>query len=134
MSTDQNTIPTPLDILVRGRALISEPRNWIQMNFAKDDNKLVCKVEDPRACSFCSLGALARVATVASLAFPPGSRAREQIFENHERAFYVLSNFVLTGSVGHWNDTHTHDQVLSVWDQAIKTEAETEAETEGVKL
>ena len=104
-----------LQILKGARALISDKNVWAKYAMAVDINGREVSVESPDAACFCSLGAIRRAAGCPNYSSDEMS-AREAV-----RA-------VLTGghSIASFNDTHTHDEVLDLFDRAI-ARAESEA-------
>ena len=102
---------TPLETLRAARQLISDPAKWTQGVAAR--NRLGSSV-DPLAedaVCFCSIGAIRNVVAEDNHAF--------------ERASDALRSHSPIGVIAGFNDTHTHAEVLGLFDAAI-------AELEGV--
>lgn len=95
---------TTKEILIAGRALIANPENWIQQEFARDKNGMRVEEDHPEAVCFCSWGAVCRVVGH---------------FIDRDSAPMVYLKESMGGSVPHFNDTHTHAEVLAAWDTAI---------------
>ena len=94
-------------ILQAARNLISKRENWTQDYFARAaDGSGVYSQSDNAVC-WCSLGALNRVS-------PPdeGSQAGKQA--------KVFLREAMGGPIASFNDTHTHEEVIAAWDEAIK--------------
>jgi hypothetical protein len=102
---------TPLETLKAARQLITDPAKWTQGVAAR--NRLGVSI-DPLAedaFCFCSIGAI-----------------RNVVAEDHytfERASDALRSHSPTGVIAGYNDTHTHAEVIALFDAAI-------AELEGV--
>ena len=100
---------TPLETLKAARQLISDPAKWTQGWFARNALGELVDVDSSSAVCFCSIGALCRVESAA-----------------YSEAKRTLERNISDGlSLGWFNDTHTHAEVLALFDAAI-------AELEGV--
>ena len=88
--------------LVTARALISDPRWWLQ-------GKTVM-VESTGTC-FCSSGALGYTNPTASIISSAISLLNLAAFNMSHQ---VCNNFIV------YNDNHTHSEVMSMWDHAIQ--------------
>ncbi len=102
-------MPATLEILKAGRALIENPAHWTQRAFAIDCGGVDVGASSPNACSWCSIGALLKAGNHDPLT--PGRRHLEQAIEQILGFAMDLDDF---------NDTHTHSEVLQVWDKAIE--------------
>ena len=91
-----------LEILKAGRELISDPARWTQGAFARNETGESI-FADEGAIRFCSIGAISKVC---------GKRCVSKF------ACEVLGGF----NVALFNDTHTHAEVLAMWDRAIAAE------------
>lgn len=99
-----------IEMLREARALISEPDRWIQHSFARDKYGFSALVSDPDAHCFCAAGALIRVR---------GEVVRH--YSGLELMHVKNLLFSLTGQVIEiYNDTHTHAEVLALFDRAIR--------------
>lgn len=92
-----------LTALTKARELISDPVRWTQGEMARDS-----RGEQESACSeaavkWCALGAIIRTA---------GSSAVEM-------SATITLNRLLRGSIAEYNDTHSHSEVLALFDAAI---------------
>ena len=56
-----------LEILKKGREILSDASKWTQKQFARGKNNVPCNVNGGKALSFCMDGALVRVTGGASL-------------------------------------------------------------------
>lgn len=103
---------TTVQILTEARALIADPFNWTQFEYAvhrRPEKAIVdipCSVEYEHANCFCSLGAIKKVCVTARLSLQA------------EHAALKLEKVMQT-SVARYNDTHTHAEVLAKFDEAI---------------
>lgn len=105
MGTDESTI----EILEKARGLITDRYNWTRGSYARDDTGEVCNVDDPKSVCWCTLGAISKVS--------------ERDLKKEHRATLAIQNF-LDGTYGfshvaRFNDNHSHEEVLSVFDMTI---------------
>jgi hypothetical protein len=103
---------TPLETLKAARQLISTPDSWTQEVFARDKDGLRVDAQSEEAVCFCSFGAIERFTGCKNLS------EVEQHLDN------VCEKYFRTNVIS-FNDTHTHAEVLALFDAAI-------AELEGV--
>jgi hypothetical protein len=103
-----------VEILKAARELISDEKNWAQCCNAIDASGNDVSPMSEEASRFCSIGALVRVGWRDPYGDP--ARARDCLRE------------CLTGghSIVSFSDTHTHAEVLALFDRAI-VRAESEA-------
>jgi len=94
---------TVRDVLIRARERISVPERWTQRALARDISGAPVMTHSKLAVCWCSMGAM---------------RA-----EAGELLYRAALNF-LTGIKGEcvheYNDTHTHTEVLAMFDKAIE--------------
>ena len=97
---------TASEVLRNARALIEKPENWTQGAYARDVKKdgLTSPLSD-QACAWCMMGAMQRCS-------PNDYFARQHGYE-------LLRKLGGVEYVGEFNDTHTHAEVLSLFDRAI---------------
>jgi len=111
-STGQSkTSKSPRQILEEGRALLSKPENWTQRVAARDIHGIRVGSTEEYACSWCSYGALNKVD-------PDHGWQRSDAEEHLEQAAKELQPGCV--SYVHFNDSHTHSEVLQMWDKAIQ--------------
>ena len=101
---------TPLETLKAARDLISDPARWTQGWFAKNARGENVNSFSENAVCFCVLGALDRTHN--------STPAVKDILNRHLPLEHNISSF---------NDTHTHPEVLALFDAAI-------AELEGANV
>lgn len=119
-----------MSVLTEARKLIEDPEHWVQGVYAMDEFKTaVLNPRDPGAACFCSIGAVVH-------ALPEDHPPDEEV-TRLSRAVRALDPtwFNRTKSrrpamriercITQYNDTHTHHEVLAVWDHAIAEEART---------
>lgn len=94
---------TPLQMLRIGRASITSPHAWTQ-NRMRD-----------QAGAHCSLGALVDIEPNWGKTL---LRAVEYLYRASGMPLVSISETPLL--IARWNDTHTHQQVLALWDLAIE--------------
>lgn len=97
-----------LEILKAGRELISDPARWTQHTAARDEGGDWVSERSESAVCWCSIGALWKVADWASEECSTAMSALEPDGPDSLLAF---------------NDTHTHAEVLAMWDRAIAAES-----------
>jgi hypothetical protein len=102
---------TPLETLKAARALITDPAKWTQGAQARDKRGQPFSTHNDNAVCWCALGAIEKVADPYS----------EEAYEAAKKLRSISPN----GTVSDFNDTHTHVEVLALFDAAI-------AELEGV--
>lgn len=110
---------TVVEDLKAAKALIADPKNWLQGGYARDAQGVneYLMGNDEGAICFCSLGALQKVANT--------------MHEEDTDAYEVLTQTAIAlgaTSVPSYNDNHTHAEVMAFWDKAIET---AEAESKG---
>lgn len=93
---------TPLETLKAARDLISDPARWTQGWFAKNAHGENVHSFSENAVCFCALGALDRTHN-ATLAI-------KDRLQRHLPPEHNISSF---------NDTHTHAEVIALFDAAI---------------
>lgn len=93
------------------KALIDTPEKWTQRAHARTVEGYSCDSDDPKATSFCSLGAIYRTVPVSEY-------SREDCLRGALRPY--------AGNIAHFNDNNTHADVMAAWDKAI---ADAEAES-----
>jgi hypothetical protein len=113
---------TPLETLKAARQLISDPAKWTQRFKALDEFALPVDPKSERAICFCALGAMQNVTGL--------SRYHRPVFDAAEVLNRKLPLYVTLSDdeadFTDYNDTHTHAEVLALFDAAI-------AELEGVR-
>ena len=95
-----------LETLLKARDLISDPKRWTQRSFAVHEDGGDCLPEDDGAVCFCAEGALIRAS---------GSKLTHGYPKELEKALEAEM-----GDIWHFNDTHTHAEVLAAFDAAIE--------------
>jgi hypothetical protein len=93
---------TALDKLRAARALISDPAKWTQGTIARDWTGKQTTADSIDAFCWCAIGALEKVASNAE-------------------PFKLLKWSMPSGyrSIVSFNDSHTHDEVLALFDKTI---------------
>lgn len=121
MSTEPpNTVP---EVLRQAKALISNRQNWTQQCEARNKDLQPCPPNHPDAVAFCISGAVHRVCGL-DCDDPNESLPKYKV---SQKACDILQEAVIRITDGqredytveHYNDTHTHRQVLQVIDAAI---------------
>lgn len=104
-----------LEVLKAGRKLISDPRKWTQDTYARDSDGLCVSGEDAAAVCFCSIGAVQHVTGKCH------NIETEKVCE-------ILSE-AAGMHIAYYNDKHSHEDVLAVWDRAIAAKEAEESRT-----
>lgn len=89
------------EILRAAKKLIENENNWIKGAFALDDEDNEVLGNDKKACKFCSLGAL------------------QCVQNTRELPSLYLRDAANTTSVSRFNDDHSHQEVMEMFDKAI---------------
>ncbi len=97
---------TPLETLRAARQLISDPAKWTQGEMARDADGNGISANNDLATCYCSFGAIQFV-----------NKESTQIAASRHLDHLCLSKFGI--SVDVFNDTHTHAEVLALFDAAI---------------
>ena len=116
-----------LEILKKGREILSDASKWTQKQFARGKNNVPCKVNGGKALSYCMDGALERVTGVKDYGTGEVLKARELlnnviIRDYRDRIEHpdVTTRFCIN-EFNDYEDT-TYDNVVRVYDEAIKLE------------
>lgn len=99
------------EVLIEARKIISDPRNWTQKSFARNEEGVPCPLFDHHAFCFCSVGAIQRA-----------SFCLEKRWFEVEKAIDWLSqtSFMKYGqTITQANDEHSHEEILELFDLAI---------------
>jgi hypothetical protein len=98
-----------VEILKAARDLIADETKWTQGYFAKDAQGKYVSPLDVEAACFCAIGAVSRVSGQPSFETDKSEPAR-YLWE----VIGVSDQFVFE-----FNDTHTHPEVIELFDKAI---------------
>ncbi|MBD9544279.1 hypothetical protein IB276_33070 [Ensifer sp. ENS04] len=98
---------TPLDLLTEAQKLIRDPKHWTQGVYARNKDGNEVSSRNPDAVCFCSMGAI----YVA---------AGEHLYEKpHLEAVRLLNTVIdIDAGIPRFNDTHTHEEVMELFDRA----------------
>lgn len=96
---------TPLETLKAARLLITDPAKWTQGEYARDADGNEVRAWSEDATCFCAYGAIQRVTE----------------HEDSEADFFLMKTCIdkFQLEVITLNDTHTHAEVLALFDAAI---------------
>ncbi len=95
-----------IDILKNAKILIFKKENWTQGTGAKDIKGKPVDVMSDLAFCFCSLGAIYKTCD-------------NKTFKEETTARKVLAK-AMNGVIATFNDSHTHQEVLQKFDEAIE--------------
>lgn len=110
------------ELLKAAKVVIADPVHFTKGAIARDQYGGCTGVNSENATCWCSVGAYYKV-------LPPSLVASEI----DEQAFGYLTKVVdklSYNSVANYSDTHSHNKVMKMWDEAIKLAEEAEATTE----
>jgi hypothetical protein len=110
-------VMTSLETLKAARQLITDPAKWTKIRLAKNSEGLAVNVHDPSAVCFCSMGALLVVSGMY-LSDVVIAKASNALDNNLPKDFVETFNHEVC-SFTDFNDTHTHAEVLALFDAAI---------------
>ena len=108
---------TTLQILKRARALIADEKNWTRDAYGYDAEGRMQTCPNQHSVCFCSVGAIAK----ASFTHPSDAERSDAI-----KPVLSAGGFDGVGELIKFNDSHTHSEVLDLFDRAI-ARAESEA-------
>lgn len=91
--------------LIAAKALIDTPEKWTQEEMARDAYGKITDYEGESATCFCSLGAACKVTAGSGFTYGYLVRALSAAGDGT----YIVD----------FNDSHTHAEVMAVWDKAI---------------
>lgn len=96
------------EYLIAAKAVIADPANHLQSGvFAEDEYGEELLGHDPRACKFCSVGALMKV----------GGYVFSEAYTYLQRSANAMGG---RSAVTIYNDTHDHADVMRLFDLAIE--------------
>lgn len=95
-----------LEILVNARKLIEKEENWTQATMARTADDKPVYTTHPEAMKFCALGAINKAGRLAS-------------YESVMSACALLRDTLGRKDVVDFNDSHTHREVIELFDKAI---------------
>jgi hypothetical protein len=104
---------TTLDVLKAARERISDPARWTQGDYARLLNDEGCGGTHPEAVKWCAYGAL----SVAGRPHIGPINAASDAIES------LLADDGYCPDLVDFNDTHTHAEVLALFDAAIAAES-----------
>lgn len=113
------------EILIKAKEVIVNPENWIQNYFAYNKNgHPVGRGTHPDAVCFCSVGAIQKVIG------DKGDASEEFLSARKVREVTKVLTIAAGETITDYNDTHTHSEVMEVWDKAIKNAIQSELNQE----
>lgn len=117
------------------KKLIKSPANWCQGHMVRDDKgQRVASIWAQEATKYCGYAALARVCV------KPGD---DEAHDLHHECLLIMHKALqeIEGkdskeecSIVVYNDRHTHDDMLSLFDKAIELVGSNEEDEEGTKI
>jgi hypothetical protein len=102
---------TTLEVLKAARALISDPARWCQDDYAIDDRQVSTLPSDSDAGAWCAVGAIRAAAQENNQIVLPAQRVLAKPVTTIE--------LVSEEAIIEYNDSHTHAEVLALFDTAI---------------
>lgn len=101
------------DLARKAYKLIEDESRWTRHHHARDRNGNPVDYDDPMACSFCSIGAIRRV---AALDDTYSSEHRSNTEFALEKCVFASTDSTTTPD---FNDRYTHAEVLALWRKAF---------------
>ncbi len=92
-------------ILVAARAKIADPKHWTQNQYARDANGCMVQPEADNACQWCAAGAIISAVWDGKTDLYDARKILEH---------YANSRLTI------YNDTHSHEDVLALFDRALR--------------
>ena len=105
------------DVLIKAKTLIQDPKNWTQGVLARDNLYEPVPTTSRNAVCFCTYGAVGRVLVLEN------SSQHDEVAGPLKKACAAISG---SSRVAEYNDTHTHPEVLALFDKAIELAKESE--------
>lgn len=102
---------TPREALIAARALIADEANWTRQVCARNAAGDAVFATSPDAVCFCAIGAVQRAVNYNILS---DNNFNEYVFARN--ALEVRTGIAASA----FNDTHTHSEVLAMFDKAIQ--------------
>lgn len=106
---------TTMSVLQQARELIADAEHWCQGADARDSLGRIVNIGVPRATAWCALGAIGHICVAGYLG---GSVQLLALIAVAEEAGIYLDGPVYK-TVPAYNDTHTHGEVLELFDRTI---------------
>lgn len=101
---------TIYETLVAAKNLISNPDNWTQEAVARDSHGADTYSLNTDAVCWCSIGALHKVTKNNSLVITSAAKHLRFVLEQEHKDY---------DGIAHFNDSHTHAEVMAFWNKAI---------------
>lgn len=124
----RKTMIKALQHLIAGKALIDTPEKWGKQKFAMNAEGEEVDLQGDDVCKFCSAGALSRAIydhdkrngvtshrLVRAAEFTRAMDVLESQITDHAWRIYEES----INNMTYFNDSHTHAEVMALWDSAI---------------
>lgn len=109
---------TVLEVLVKARERISDPEKWTQGAFGRDPEGEARGIGDNGACRWCAAGAIY---------MNDGDLELDGAIAALERLVEAPPPTAMDGPLAYFNDTSTHEEVLTLFDRAIAIERAAES-------
>jgi hypothetical protein len=106
---------TAYEILTEAQDLIRDPAHWTQQVYARNPEGFERNATDSDATCFCSLGALHRVLQPSVFST---TDVLDMFYETRRYLTDATSESSRFNYIHEFNDEHTHEQVMAVWDKA----------------
>jgi hypothetical protein len=117
-----------LAILRAARELLARPNGWTRRAYARDEANCEVPFNDPRACRFCSEGAIMRGAgPIPGIGTGESRKYGDRVLETFRFLESIIPPVNGINNLARWNDQRRRSQrqVLALFDKAIaKLEAE----------
>lgn len=104
------------EILIQARALIENKDRWTQLAFARNGVGEKCSVTSPKACQWCGVGAVMRIAYLNDVSAAAAIEILNRASVRHYDGFDYGSPFSVNDALG-------HQEVLAMFNTAIEKAA-----------
>ena len=106
------------ELLIEARKVIADPNNWSKRWVAVNKTGKPVQTTSPDAVAFCSIGAIS--ITEQKLYGYENSIVTNLYRQSRDPAVSALNKF-MPGTIGGFQEIHTHAEVLEAWDKAINS-------------
>jgi hypothetical protein len=121
------TTMTVKEVLESGLKNIEKIKNWTQQSYARNEQGRMVLILDQSACSYCSIGAILKVAGYNDMTSMVGEADEgNPLAKITVDAVKVIRGEVvarmglrMSGSIEEFNDDHPHEEVVKIFKQAI---------------
>jgi len=107
------------ELLRAAKALIDTPEKWTIEALARDKTGLQVAICHSDAVCFCSYGAIHKIGDIKNINY-----WNNPMYDYVDKASELIGG---QSSAATFNDSHTHEEVMKMWDKAIELAEQQEA-------